>query len=99
MYYLGSKRKLLPFIQTTIHSTVGDDLSKMTFCDLFAGTSIVGRAFKPFVKCVIANDLEYYAYVLSRNYIGNHKNIRDKQEYIDELNQLHLIGSSRRGTA
>ena len=93
MYYLGNKRKLIPFITDTIHSTIGTDLSQMTFCDLFAGTGNVGRTFKPQVKQVIANDLEHYSYVLNRNYIGNHnhKNIQGSQQHIDNLNKLPLV--------
>ena len=70
---------------------VGNDLSKKVFCDMFAGTRIVGRTFKKDVKKVIANDLEHYSFVLNRNYIGNHKDIRDKESYIEELNSLPLI--------
>ena len=91
LQYLGSKRKLLPFIQNTICNVVGTDLSQTTFCDLFAGTGIVGRTFKTSVNEVIANDLEYYAYVLNRNYIGNHEAIPDCQRYIDDLNHLPLV--------
>ena len=91
MHYLGSKRKLIPFIKDTIHRVVGTDLSAKTLCDLFAGTGTVGRTFKTLTKQIIANDLEYYAYVLNRNYIGNHTEISDNQKYIDELNQLPLI--------
>ena len=91
MRYLGSKRKLLSFITDTIHNTIGTDLSQMTFCDLFAGTGIVARTFKPQVKKVIANDLEHYSYVLNRNYIGNHKNIQGSQQHIDDLNKLSLV--------
>ncbi len=71
MNYIGSKHKLSTFISQCIYDVCGDDLSAMTFCDLFAGTGIVGRTFKSKVAKVIANDLEYYSYVLNRNYIGN----------------------------
>ena len=91
LHYLGSKRKLIPFIQSAIHSTVGSDLSDKTFCDLFAGTGIVGRTFKTCTKEMIANDLEYYSFVLNRNYIGNHEEILDQQKHIDELNDLPVI--------
>jgi adenine-specific DNA-methyltransferase len=91
VYYLGSKRKLLSFIKDTIHSVIGNDLSRLTFCDLFAGTGIVGRTFKSSVNEIISNDLEFYAYALNRNYIGNDEEIPDKQQYIDELNQLPII--------
>jgi adenine-specific DNA-methyltransferase len=55
---------------------------------MFAGTGIVGRTFKSEVKQVIANDCEYYSYVLNRNYIGNHTEIAGKESYIEELNTL-----------
>jgi len=69
--YIGSKHKLSSFLKSEIINTVGSDLSQLIFCDLFAGTGIVGRNFKPLVKQVIANDIEFYSYVLNRNYIGN----------------------------
>ena len=45
------------------------------FCDLFAGTGIVGRHFKKKGYRIIANDIQYYSYVLNRHYIGNHKEL------------------------
>ncbi|POY38740.1 modification methylase [Flavobacterium alvei] len=90
MNYIGSKKKLSFFIQDTINSVAGDNLSQKTFCDLFAGTGIVGRTFKPNVKKVISNDLEYYSYVLNKNYIENHE-ILDSHSIIEELNHLNGI--------
>lgn len=87
MNYIGSKHKLSNFIFETVTETCGNDLSNKVFCDLFAGTGIVGRNFKPFVRQVIANDVEYYSYVLNRNYIGNHI-LFDYEEFINELNSL-----------
>jgi len=91
MNYIGSKHKLSNFIKSTVYSVVGEDLSEKIFCDIFAGTGIVGRNFKAEVKKVIANDCEYYSYVLNKNYIENHTEISDKQYFIDELNNLSLI--------
>ena len=90
MNYIGSKFKLSSWIKEEIIKVVGSDLSDKIFCDIFAGTGIVGRVFKKDVKQVIANDLEYYSYVLNRNYIANHKVIKNKEEYIKELNNLPL---------
>lgn len=94
MNYIGSKHKLSKFIFETVVETCGKNparpaggLSQKTFCDLFAGTGIVGRNFKPHVKQVIANDVEYYSYVLNRNYIGNHRNF-EYENLIKELNAL-----------
>lgn len=54
---------------------------------MFAGTGAVGRYFKPQVKSVIANDLEYYSFVLNRHYIQNNTKL-DSQEAFIELNKL-----------
>ncbi|WP_315161689.1 DNA adenine methylase [Capnocytophaga leadbetteri] len=87
MNYIGSKYKLLPFIKQTIYSIAGKDLSNKVFCDLFAGTGVVGRAFKTEVKQIISNDIEYYSYVLNKNYIENHTPF-DYWEHLTTLNSL-----------
>ena len=88
MNYIGSKLKLSSWIMDEIKRAVGDDLSQKIFCDLFAGTGIVGRKFKKEVKQIIANDLEYYSFVLNRNYIGNHTPLPNKEEFLERLNEL-----------
>lgn len=88
MNYIGSKHKLSSFIKSTVYAAVGEDLSQKVFCDLFAGTGIVGRVFKQEVKTVISNDLEYYSYVLIRNYIGNCKALDSSEKLITQLNKL-----------
>lgn len=93
MNYIGSKLKLSSWIEEEVKKVVGDDLSQKIFCDIFAGTGIVGRTFKKNVKKVIANDLEDYSYVLNRNYIGNHEAIVNKEYFIEELNNLPLINT------
>ncbi len=87
MNYIGSKHKLSSFLKDAIIETVGFDLSKLVFCDLFAGTGSVGRTFKPLVKQVIANDIEFYSYVLNRNYIGNQQPLI-YGEHLNFLNNL-----------
>lgn len=88
MHYIGSKANLIEFLKSEIKNIVGSDLSKMVFCDLFAGTGTVGMAFKNEVKKVISNDLEYYSYVLNHNYIKNSESAECYQNYIDRLNLL-----------
>lgn len=90
MNYIGSKHKLSPFIKKTITSVVGEPLDTLIFCDLFAGTGIVGRAFKKQVKQVIANDIEYYSYVLNKNYIENNNSLKTN-ERIHFLNNLNGV--------
>ena len=90
MNYIGSKQKLSSFISTSVKSIVGDDLSEKTFCDLFAGTGIVGRTFKKDVKKIISNDLEYYSYVINKNYIENQEPL-NYYSLIEELNLLNGV--------
>lgn len=89
MNYIGSKLKLCQhFLPETIKSVCGTDLSQKTFCDIFAGTGIVGRTFKTSVKKVISNDIEYYSYILNKNYIENHRPLENAENLVSELNEL-----------
>ena len=89
MNYIGSKYKLLSFLEKNIFDTV-KDVKSCVFCDLFAGTGAVGRYFKTKTKKIIANDIESYSYVLNRNYIGNHLPF-DYEDKIKQLNELSGI--------
>lgn len=71
MNYIGSKIKLLPFLETSIKEVIGNDTCN-TFCDIFAGTGTVGAHFKKQGYKIIANDIQYYSYVLNKQIIGNH---------------------------
>lgn len=73
MNYIGSKLSLLRFLEESINKVVGENCK--TFCDLFAGTGVVGSHFKKRGYKIIANDIQYYSYVLNRHYIGNHKEL------------------------
>jgi len=87
MNYIGSKLKLSNFILQSVKQVVGSDLSQQIFCDLFAGTGIVSRVFKPEVNQIIANDLEYYSYVLNKNYIENNTAF-EYSNLLENLNNL-----------
>ena len=69
MNYIGSKLRLLDFLETSIKQIVGNDTC--TLCDVFAGTGTVGTHFKKLGYKVIANDLQYYSYVMNRHFIVN----------------------------
>ncbi|MFZ7142983.1 DNA adenine methylase [Avibacterium avium] len=90
MNYIGSKNKLSGFIFDRVVSVVGNDLSDKVFCDMFAGTGIIGRKFKPLVKQIISNDIELYSYILNKNYIENHTAIL-YEELLGELNDLEGV--------
>lgn len=88
MNYIGSKLSLLEFLEESINKVV--DKNYDTFCDLFAGTGIVGSYFKKKGYRIIANDIQYYSYVLNRHYIGNHKelNFSKLSKEIPELKKI-----------
>lgn len=66
--YLGSKRSLLPFIESTLHDLRGD--SPGSLIDLFAGTSAVGAHFKARGWQVTANEWQHYGYLRAVALIG-----------------------------
>ena len=63
MRYIGSKNRILNFIDDTITGTYGD-YSNATVADLFAGTACVGEMFKKKGARVISNDYMYFSYAL-----------------------------------
>lgn len=88
MNYIGSKFKLSDFIFESIKERVSKPLNECVFCDLFAGTGAVGKAFKGKVKKIIANDREFYAFVLNKNYIENHTKIENEGFLVSNLANL-----------
>ena len=91
MNYIGSKHRLSAWLKQEIKKKIGKDLSNKIFCDIFAGTGAVAKAFKSDVKSIICNDIEYYSYVLNQNSINNHVEIKDANSFIEELNNLTPI--------
>ena len=74
MNYIGSKLSLLKFLEESINKVAGKNCH--IFCDLFAGTGIVGSYFKKKGFNIIANDIQYYSFVLNKHYIENHQNLQ-----------------------
>ncbi|TFZ39160.1 modification methylase [Soehngenia longivitae] len=90
MNYIGSKYSLIDFLQDTISQVTGyKNGNGMIFGDLFAGTGIVGATYKQNGWKVIANDIQYYSYILTKHYIENCPPI--DTSLIDELNALEGI--------
>lgn len=91
MNYIGSKFKLCDFIYQNITESIKKPLNECVFCDLFAGSGAVGRAFKNKVRKLIANDLEYYSFVLNKNYIQNTQKLASLEPIMQELNALQGV--------
>ena len=94
MNYIWSKKSLLEFIENSINKIVKE--KNYTFADLFAGTHAVGAYFKGKWHKVIANDLQYYSFVVGKNLINNNsklsfkglKKIWNQEKIIDFLMNL-----------
>ena len=93
MNYIGSKLRLIPFIEESILSIVDEKCD--VFCDLFAGTGIVGANFKRLGYRIISNDLQYYSYVLNKQLIDNNEEL-EFCELEKELSELKNISKPER---
>ncbi|MBC6414286.1 MAG: DNA adenine methylase [Chromatiales bacterium] len=93
MNYIGSKLSLLQFLEDSIKEVVGKKCN--TFCDLFAGSGVVGSHFKRNGYRVIANDIQYYSYVLNRHYIGTHKPL-EFASLVEQLTELKHTATAQR---
>jgi len=65
--YIGSKKSLLDFIDIPISKIIKKYKKDIVMLDGFAGTGIVGMHFQSkYINVhVIANDLEYYSYIIN----------------------------------
>lgn len=88
MNYIGSKHTLLDFLDRAISEIT--DLSSGVFCDLFAGTGVVGLRFKQKGFKIISNDIQYYSFALSKHIIENHEVLKFEslQTVIPQLKNL-----------
>ncbi|MEG2013574.1 MAG: DNA adenine methylase [Anaerovoracaceae bacterium] len=98
MNYIGSKFSLIGFLKESINKTLKNynetkQPSEMVFADLFAGTGVVSGSFKDDGYAIIANDIQYYSYVMTKHMIENNGNL-DKErcsQLINELDQLEGV--------
>ncbi len=90
MNYIGSKLSLIDFLETSIEEVTGyKEGTPYVFADLFAGTGVVGSTFKKKGCTVIANDIQYYSYVLNKHFIENSSPI--DISLLDHLNSLEGV--------
>lgn len=84
--YLGSKQKLLGFIEEVVDKhTEGID----SVADIFGGTGVVSNLFRKKGKKIIVNDILRSNYISYQTWFGNQKIDYDKiKNIIKELNEL-----------
>lgn len=95
MNYIGSKLSLLKFLESSINETLSTNNetkqpNEMIFADIFAGTACVGGHFKGLGYSIIANDIQYYSYVITKHMIENNGNL-DKERMTILINELNLL--------
>ena len=90
MRYLGSKAKVIDFIQETIGKTYGN-IKDATVADLFSGTVVVAEMFKMYGAKVITND--YMSFSYARQIAKIKLNMEPKCEisYHDAVDYLNNI--------
>lgn len=85
--FLGNKYKLLDFINKVIEKK---NIVFNSFCDLFAGTGVVGYHFNDKDTKVISNDTLYSSYIALKAFMGTKtaavKKISKKISYLNNLN-------------
>jgi adenine-specific DNA-methyltransferase len=83
MRFIGCKSNLIPFIESFIKEK---NIRGEIFCDLFAGTSSVGKKFKELGYKIVSNDLLYFSYVLQKVYLE----LNEYPEFNKLLNKLNI---------
>ena len=86
--YLGNKYKVLNLIDKVIKEKVSQF---ETFCDIFAGTGVVGHFYSKENKKIISNDLLYSNYISIYSFLGVQNINKDKiEELLKEFNKLDI---------
>ncbi len=84
--YLGNKYKLLGFIEDIIVEKCENIKS---FCDIFAGTGVVGERFNNDKIKIISNDLLNTNYVCLKAFLGSKQDI--EKNIIKKINHLNNL--------
>lgn len=96
--YIGSKTLLLENIEKIIKKhTTGHET---TFCDIFSGTGVVARYFKPMYE-IYTNDTLHFSYVIQKATIENNQipsfsglrghGIKDPFQYLEETKLKNIV--------
>ena len=88
MRYIGSKNRILEFIDETIVGTYGN-YSEAIVADLFSGTGCVGEMFKKKGAKVISNDYMHFSYAMQISKIKLNSHPRNYLRVLEKLNSLN----------
>ncbi|NOZ90217.1 MAG: DNA adenine methylase, partial [Epsilonproteobacteria bacterium] len=86
--YLGNKSNLLEFIVEIVNSEIGKFNS---FCDIFAGTGVVGSYFNREDRKIVSNDLLYHNFVALKAFLDDNRFDKEKiSNIIDSFNNINI---------
>jgi len=93
MRYIGSKARVLDFINETIDRTYGT-VNNSVVADLFAGTCAVSKMFKQQKAKVISNDYLHSSYAIQVAKIKLNSEPQCSISYIDAINKLNILSGT-----
>lgn len=70
MRYIGSKVNLVKNIESCIFQNI--HTKQKSFCDIFSGTGVVARYFKPQYE-ILSNDVLFFSYVIQKSLVENNE--------------------------
>lgn len=97
--YIGNKRRLIPLLERSMELVAKWGSTKVNknglFIDYFAGTGVVSRLARSMGFQVIANDWEYYSYIINKAFLelsNSDISLFDEDgglaQVLEELNEL-----------
>lgn len=87
--YMGSKTKLLDFIEKSLKEVIKDEIT--SFVDIFSGTGVVGNHFNQENIKVISNDLLYSNYLTNYAFLSSDLFDYEKiDNYLKIFNHLEI---------
>src|SRR3989339_686919 len=94
--YLGSKYKLLDFLEEKITKNCNKNDKKFDcFVDIFSGTGVVANHFRKFSKKVIANDILYSNFVINKVFLNSTKKNVDLEKVENKIKELNNLKSTK----
>lgn len=86
--YIGSKMKLLDFIESKIKEYTGKEFSEISsFADIFSGTGVVAyHSLKRGCKRILTNDIQNYAYVVSSVWTTKNIDVEKVKVLLEDIN-------------
>lgn len=86
--YIGSKMKLLDFIESKIIEYTGKRLAETSsFADIFSGTGVVAyHSLKRGCKKILTNDIQNYAYIVSSVWTTKNIDVDKVTRLLHEIN-------------